>query len=147
MSTLATGAPGGMTYCIVDKIEATAKTAPKNISKLTNSQNLYRKVSFCTIKSVTLRQRGFSVSRSIVVRFWIFRFFFICFLVRPSINFLTSNYYLLCTSTVFWTFKIPYLFLSRCHRKLWIANWIIILATKNYSGTNLWYTKKKMFVE
>ena len=66
MSTLATGAPGGMTYCIVDKIEATAKTAPKNISKLTNSQNLYRKVSFCTIKSVTLRQRGFSVSRSIV---------------------------------------------------------------------------------
>ncbi len=46
MSTLATGAPGGMTYCIVDKIEATAKTAPKNISKLTNSQNLYRKVSF-----------------------------------------------------------------------------------------------------
>ena len=66
MSTLATGAPGGMTYCIVDKIEATAKTAPKNISKLKNSQNLYRKFSFCTIKSVTLRQRGSSVSRSIV---------------------------------------------------------------------------------
>ena len=66
MSTLATGAPGGMTYCIVYKIEATAKGVPKNISKLTNSQNLYRKVSFCTIKSVTLRQRGFSVSRSIV---------------------------------------------------------------------------------
>ena len=66
MSTLATGAPGGMTYCIVYKIEATAKGVPKNISKLTNSQNLYRKVSFCTIKSVTLRQRGSSVSRSIV---------------------------------------------------------------------------------
>ena len=66
MSTLATGAPGGMTYCIVDKIEATAKGVPKNISKLKNSQNLYRKFSFCTIKSVTLRQRGFSVSRSIV---------------------------------------------------------------------------------
>ncbi len=46
MSTLATGAPGGMTYCIVYKIEATAKGVPKNISKLTNSQNLYRKVSF-----------------------------------------------------------------------------------------------------
>ena len=66
MSTLATGAPGGMTYCIVDKIEATAKGVPKNISKLKNSQNLYKKFSFCTIKSVTLRQRGFSVSRSIV---------------------------------------------------------------------------------
>ena len=66
MSTLATGAPGGMTYCIVDKIEATAKGVPKNISKLKNSQNLYRKFSFCTIKSVTLRQRGSSVSRSIV---------------------------------------------------------------------------------
>ena len=68
MSTLATGAPGGMTYCIVDKIEATAKGVPKNISKLTNSQNLYRKVSFCTIKSVTLRQRGFSVSRITIKR-------------------------------------------------------------------------------
>ena len=66
MSTLATGAPGGMTYCIVYKIEATAKGVPKNISKLTNSQNLYRKVSFWAIKSVVLRQRWFSVSRSIV---------------------------------------------------------------------------------
>ena len=34
MSTLATGAPGGMTFCIVDKIKATAKTTPKNILKL-----------------------------------------------------------------------------------------------------------------
>ena len=46
MSTLATGAPGGMTFCIVDKIEATAKTAPKNIFKLSNYQNLYIKFSF-----------------------------------------------------------------------------------------------------
>ena len=66
MSTLATGAPGGMTYCIVDKIEATAKGVPKNISKLKNSQNLYKKFSFWAIKSVALRQSGFSVSRSIV---------------------------------------------------------------------------------
>ena len=57
MSTLATGVPGGMTYCIVYKIEATAKGVPKNISKLKNSQNLYKKFSFCTIKSVVLGQR------------------------------------------------------------------------------------------
>ena len=66
MSTLATGAPGGMTFCIVDKIEATAKTAPKNIFKLSNYQNLYIKFSFCAIKSVVLGQSGSSVSRSIV---------------------------------------------------------------------------------
>ena len=68
MSTLATGAPGGMTFCIVDKIEATAKPDPKNILKLQNYQNLYIKFSFCTIKSVVLGQSGSSVSRSIVLQ-------------------------------------------------------------------------------
>ena len=66
MSALATGASGGMTFRIVDKNEATAKTVPKNIFKLSNYQNLYIKFSFCAIKSVVLGQSGSSVSRSIV---------------------------------------------------------------------------------
>ena len=40
MSALATGASGGMTFGIVDKNEATAKSVPKNIFKLSNYQNL-----------------------------------------------------------------------------------------------------------
>ena len=56
-----------MTFRIVDKNEATAKTVPKNIFKLSNYQNLYIKFSFCAIKSVVLGQSGSSVSRSIVV--------------------------------------------------------------------------------
>ena len=83
MSTLATGAPGGMTYCIVDKIEATAKTAPKNIFKLSNYQNLYIKFSFCAIKSVVLGQSGSSVSRSIVYDYLIVS---IAFLERLALN-------------------------------------------------------------
>ena len=66
MSALATGASGGMTFRIVDKNEATAKSVPKNIFKLSNYQNLYIKFSFCAIKSVVLGQSGSSVSRSIV---------------------------------------------------------------------------------